>query len=229
MIPTLRVGDTVVFSDTYARFAAGLMSDVGQVLVKITGELDRDLVSAGRAANEPQRLLVQNLRVDAPALIVAANYCHWVSDHLLAEIARIRVADLTMGEQWSAFLGDADHAALFRSERHESLPDTTPPHEPPPFPAALKSLYCARRHWFSGADELKEIDEDRGAGHRRLQRVLVATTETRYARRIESIRETLVEARSAITRNRTGKTDVLVQHVDALSTWATGSQWTRVE
>jgi len=224
VIPTVRVGDTLVFSDTYATFAAGLMSDVGQVLVKITRELDSDLMSAGRAANDPQRVLVQNLRVDAPALIVAANYCHWVSDHILDEIARIRVADLTMGEQWTAFLGDADHAALFRSERHEALPDTTPPHEPPPFPAALTTLYRARRHWFSVADELTEIDEDRGADrHRRLQRGLVATTETRYARRIESIRETLAEARSAIVRNRTGKTDVLVQHVDALSSWAAGS------
>ncbi|OKH70268.1 hypothetical protein EB74_28105 [Mycobacterium sp. SWH-M5] len=219
------MGDTLVFSDTYARFAAGLMSDVAQGLVKITRELDRDVMSAGFAANDPQRVLVQDLRVDAPALIVAANYCHWVSDHILDEIARIRVADLTVGEQWTAFLGDADHAALFRSERHEALPDTTPPHEPPPFPAALKSLYCARRHWFSGADELKEIDEDRGAGrHRRLQRVLVATTETRYAQRIESIRETLAEAKSAIFRNRTDKTNVLVQHVDALSMWAAGSQ-----
>ncbi|SIN56540.1 MULTISPECIES: hypothetical protein [Mycobacteriaceae] len=224
MIPTVRVGDTLVFSDTYARFAAGLMSDAGHELVKITRELDRDLMSAGRAANDPQRFLVQDLQVDAPALIVAANYCHWVSDHILDEIARIRVADLTMGEQWTAFLGDADHAALFRSERHEALPDTTPPHEPPPFPAALKTLYRARRHWFSVADELKEIDEERGEDrHRRLQRVLAVTTETRYARRIESIRETLAEARSAIVRNRTGKTDVLVQHVDALSTWAAGS------
>lgn len=225
MIPTLRVGDILVFSDTYARFAAGLMSDVGQVLVKITGELDRDLMSAGRAANDPQRLLVQNLRVDAPALIIAANYCHWVSDHIVDEIGRIRVADLTMGEQWTAFLGDADDAALFRSERHEALPDSTPPHEPPPFPAALRSLCCARRHWFNGGDEFVEIDEGRGAGRqRRLQRVLVATTETRYARRIESIQETLAEARSAIVRNRTGKTDVLVQHVDALSKWAAGCQ-----
>lgn len=202
MIPTVRVGDTLVFSDTYARFAAGLMSDAGHELVKITRELDRDLMSAGRAANDPQRVLVQDLLVDAPALIVAANYCHWVSDHILDEIPRIRVADLTMGEQWTAFLGHADYAALFRSERHEALPDTTPPHEPPPFPAALKTLYRARQHWFSVADELKEIDEDQGAGrHRRLQRVLVATTETRYARRIESIRETLAEARSAIVRN----------------------------
>jgi hypothetical protein len=225
VIPTVRVGDTFVFSDTYARFAAGLMSDIGHGLVKITRELDRDLMSAGRAANDPQRVLVQDLQVDGPALIVAANYCHWVSDHILDEIAKIRVADLTMGEQWTAFLGDADHAVLFRSERHEALPDTTPPHEPPPFPAALKTLYHARRHWLSVADELQEIDEDRGAGrHRRLQRVLVATTETRYARRIESIRETLAEARSAIVRNRTGKTDVLVQHVDALSMWAAGSQ-----
>ncbi|MEN4478225.1 hypothetical protein [Mycolicibacterium cosmeticum] len=219
------MGDTLVFSDTYARFAAGLMSDVGQVLVKITRELDSDLMCAGRAANDPQRVLVQNLGVDAPALIVAANYCHWVSDHILDEIARIRVADLTMGEQWTAFLGDADHAALFRSERREALPDTTPPHEPPPFPAALKTLYRARRHWFNVADVPEEIDEDRGLDrHRRLQRVLAATTETRYARRIESIRETLAEARSAIVRNRTGKTDVLVQHVDTLSTWAAGSR-----
>jgi len=219
------VGDTFVFSDTYARFAAALMSDVGQELVKISRDLDGDLMSAGRAANDPQRVLVQDLRVDAPALIVAANYCHWVSDHILEEIARIRVADLTMGEQWTAVLGDADHAALFRSERHEALPDTTPRHKPPPFPAALKTLYRARRHWFSVTDELKEIDEDRGAGrHRRLQRVLVATTETRYARRIESIRETLAEAPSAIVRNRTGKTDVLVQHVYALSAWAAGSR-----
>ena len=58
MIPTVRVGDTLVFSDTYATFAAGLMSDVGQVLVKITRELDSDLMSAGRAANDPQRVLV---------------------------------------------------------------------------------------------------------------------------------------------------------------------------
>ncbi len=52
MIPTVRVGDTLVFSDTYATFAAGLMSDVGQVLVKITRELDSDLMSA--LASRPQ-------------------------------------------------------------------------------------------------------------------------------------------------------------------------------
>lgn len=224
MIPTVAVGDTV-FSDTYARFAAALLGDVGRGLMKITSDLDMDLMSAGRGSDDAQRVLVQRFMIDVPALIVAANYCHWVSDHVLDEIARIRVADMRIGEQWTAFLGDADHATLFRSEQHETLPDTAPAPDPPPFPAALQCLDRARRHWFCLAEKLKEIDEDRRAGqHDRSNQVLVATTENRYARRIESIRETLAEARSAIARNRTGKTDVLVQHVDALSAWAAGSQ-----
>lgn len=223
MIPTVAVGDTV-FSDTYARFAAGLMGDIGRALVRITSELDLDLRCAGPGADDSQRVLVHTLLLDVPALIVAANYCHWVSDHVLDEMARIHNADMGIGEDFATFCGDADGATLFRFEQHEALPDRTPPHEAPSFPAALQHLHRARRHWFNLADKIDDIDKDRRAGrHDRLAQVLVATTEDRYARRLESIRETLAEGRSAMVRNRTGKTEVLVQHVDALSAWAAGA------
>lgn len=72
---------------------------------------------------------------------------------------------------------------------------------------------------------MHEIDEDRRAGRReRFYQGLAEMTEDRYARRLEAVRETLAEARNAIVRNRTDKTEVLVQHVDALSMWAAGSQ-----
>ncbi len=223
MIPTVAVGDTV-FSDTYARFAAGLLGDVGHGLVKITSELDRDLTCAGRGADDAQRVLVQLLLVDVPALIVAANYCHWVSDHVLDEIARLHVADMRIGEQWADASGDADGAALFRLEQHETVPDA-PPWEPPPFPAALRHLHRARRLERSVEEKFTEINEDQRAGrHDHFRQGLADTTEDWYARRLGRIHETLAEARSAIIRNRTDKTGVLVQHVDALSTWAAGSQ-----
>ena len=223
MIPTVAVGDTV-FSDTYARFAAGLLGDVGHGLVKITSELDRDLMCAGRGADDVQRVLVQVLSVDVPALIVAANYCHWVSDHVLDEIVRIHVADMRIGEQWADASGDADGAALCRVEQHETVPDA-PPWEPPPFPAALQQLHRARRLECSVDEKFVDIDEDRRAGsHDRVTQGLADTTEDWYARRLGRIQETLAEARSAVVRNRTDKTGVLAQHVDALSTWATGPQ-----
>lgn len=223
MIPRVTVGDTV-FSDTYATFAAGLLGDVGHGLVKITSELDRDLMCAGRGADDAQHALVQRLLVDVPALIIAANYCHWVSDHVLDEIVRLRIADMRIGEQWANASGDADGAALFRLEQHETVPDA-PPWEPPPFPTALQQLHRARRLDCSVDEKFEEINEDRRAGqHDRVSQGLADTTEDWYARRLGKIHETLAEARSAIVRNRTDKTEVLVQHVDALSTWAAGAQ-----
>ena len=223
MIPTVAVGDTV-FSDTYARFAAALMGDVGRGLVKMTSDLDVDLMSAGRGSDDAQRVLVQRLMLDAPAMIVAAGYCHWVSDHVLDEIARIHHADMLIGEKWATVSGDADGATLFRHEQRETMPDP-PPWEPPPFPAALQHVYRARRLGCSVDEKFTKIEEDRLAGrYDRFRRGVADVTEDRYARRLEGIHETLAEAKSAMVRNRTDKTNVLVQHVDALSMWAAGSQ-----
>lgn len=103
----MAVGDTV-FSDTYARFAAALMGDVGSALSRITGSFDIDSMPAGRRADDPGLALVRGLLVDVPALTGAANYCHWVGDYILDEIARIHFADMRIGENWAGFLGDAD-------------------------------------------------------------------------------------------------------------------------
>lgn len=223
MIPTVAVGDTV-FSDTYARFAAALLGDVGRGLMKMTGDMDMDLMSAGRDSDDAERVLVQRFMVDVPAMTAAANYCHWVSDHVLDEIARIHHADMRIGEQWATASGDADGAALFRLERRETLPDP-PPWEPPPFPAALQHVHRARRLGCSVDEKFKEINEDRRAGrHDRFRQGLADATEDRYARRLGGVHETLVEASSAIVRNRTDKTNVLIEHVDALSRWAVGTQ-----
>ena len=68
VIPSFKCDD-VIFSDTYAKFAADLMADVSRELLAITTKLDRHLEFNRRGDREYLR--AQALSVDKPLLVSA--------------------------------------------------------------------------------------------------------------------------------------------------------------
>jgi hypothetical protein len=236
MIPSFVLGD-IVFSDTYARLAAELLGDVSDALVRVTSRWDVVLELKSHRPEDLDYVLVQRLSVDAAAMVAAANYCHWIRDHVLYEVAEFRNADACNGQRFAAVVGDVDHATLYQVEQQEVVraAGETPLLDPPTFPPALQQIHRARRLAVSVAQKFDEIDEDlrvildidedlRTARRRLFEQGSVEIDEHWYAERFEEIRETLAEATGAVMRSRTPKTDVLVQHLNALCTWVTGSE-----
>ncbi len=204
IIPRLMIGE-LVYSDTAARYAADLLRDVAGTLVEISGRLGDRAAYADRDVE--CRALADLLVVDMPALLAAADYCLWLRDHVLHEMAALCGVDLRVAEMY----GDADQVVLYRMQQ-EPLP-ADPSRDPPASLVPLKQIIerCRR-------DIPDEADRCLGVGESMVEVVV-----SEYALRLEWMRESLAEARTALGRNRSGRSAALVSHVDGLSRWLASS------
>ena len=211
MIPSFKCDD-VIFSDTYAKFAADLMADVSRELLAITTKLDWDLEF--NRPGDREYLRAQALSVDKPLLVSAASYCQWISEHLRYEVTQWRQADLRIGEGYAA--DDPDKAALYRLEQEE-VKCLEPMPDAPAFPAALQEIH--RTRLLTSSERAKKYAEIEAGRHGRADQALIDLSDDAYAHRLALIRETLDAAANAMSRNKTKKTDVLHRHVSAVAAW----------
>ena len=202
MIPRILVGD-LRYSDTAARYAADLIDDVARTLVQIGGWLGDRAAERRHPAvlHDDAAALADVLVVDMPALLAGADYCLWLRDHVLYEIAALCAAD-ARGAEHCCF-DDPDRAVLRRMEQ-EPLP-AKPPCDPPARLVPLEHI----------VDRCRRCITDDGP----TPTALVDVITSGYARRLEWIRENLTEARTVLSRNTSQKTPVLVSHLNALSYW----------
>jgi len=154
MIPTLRyiggAGKNVTFYATHTRFAAGLLADASCELLRISEWIACDfdwytrLSASERDDDRTRGWMVKawdrgaSARVDSPALIAAAGYSQWLSDHLMSEIVSWRKADLRCVEGYVSH--KPDELALVRMQAQEIDEPPKPSVTAPPFPAALKRV-----------------------------------------------------------------------------------------
>jgi hypothetical protein len=215
VIPSFQLDD-IVFSDTYARFAADLLADVRRSLLTITTRLDWSLRDNGPGSPSYRRAEV--LSVDKPALVAAAAYAQWIGDHVAYEVAQWRDHDMRRAEL--AVCDEPDKVALYRHER-DDLELVSPSFEPPMFPDALQAIHRTRELEMSVAAKLERIEADRLAGRSDLvEQGLADMGDHGHARRLNGINETLNEALAAMGRNETKKSACLRAHAEALTAWA---------
>ncbi|WP_293002556.1 hypothetical protein [Mycobacterium sp.] len=214
MIPSFRCDD-IVFSDTYAKFAADLMADVSRELLTITTRLDWDVKFSRPGDRKYER--AQALSVDKPLLVSAARYCQWISEHVRYEVTQWRLVDLRIGEGYS--FADPDKAALYRLEQQE-VNCLAPVPDAPAFPGALQEIHRARL--LTGSERAKKCAEIEAGRHGCADQTVIDLRDDAYAHRLAMIRETINTAVNAMSRNKTKKTDLLRGHVTAVAAWLGG-------
>ena len=212
VIPSFKCDD-VIFSDTYAKFAADLMADVSRELLAITTKLDKALEFS--RPGDRDYLRAQALLVDKPLLVSGARYCQWISEHVRYEVTQWRLTDLRIGEGYAA-LDDPDKAALYRLEQHE-VKRLAPVPDAPAFPGALQEIH--RTRLLTSSERAKRRAEIETGRHGRCDQALVDLSDDVFARRLALIRDTINTAANAMSRNKTKKTDVLRGHVTAVAAW----------
>ena len=211
VIPSFKCDD-VIFSDTYAKFAADLMADVSRELLAITTKLGWDLEF--NRPGDREYLRAQALSVDKPLLVSAASYCQWISEHLRYEVTQWRLADLRIGEGYA--FDDPDKAALYRLEQEE-VKRLAPGPDAPAFPGALQEIH--RTRLLTSSERSKKSAEIEAGRHGRADQAVTDLSDDVLARRLASIRETINTAANAMSRNKTKKTDLLRGHVTAVAAW----------
>jgi len=211
VIPSFKCDD-VIFSDTYAKFAADLIADVSRELLAITRRLDWD-VKFSRPGDQ-KYLRAKTLSVDKPLLISAACYCQWISEHLRYEVTQWRLADLRIGEGYA--FDDPDKAALYRLEQQE-VKRLAPMPDAPAFPGALQQIH--RTHLLTISEHAEKNAEIEAVGDGGAYQAVIDLSDDAYARRLALIRETVNTAANAMSRNKTKKTDLLRGHVTAMAMW----------
>jgi hypothetical protein len=211
VIPSFKCDD-VIFSDTYAKFAADLMADVSRELLAITTKLDQALEFS--RPGDRDYLRAQALLVDKPLLVSGARYCQWISEHLRYEVTQWRLADLRIGGGYA--FDDPDKAALYRLEQQE-VERVAPMPDAPSFPGALQEIQRTRLLASSErAGKCAEIEAGRDGS---ADQAVIDLSDDAFAHRLALIRETINTAANAMSRNKTKKTDLLRGHVTAMAVW----------
>ena len=211
VIPSFKCDD-VIFSDTYAKFAADLMADVSRELLAITAKLDQDLELSRPGDREHLRALA--LSVDKPLLVAAASYCQWISEHLRYEVAQWRLTDLRIGEGYA--FDDPDRAALYRLEQQE-VKRLAPMPDAPASPGALQEIH--RTRLLTSSERAKKCAEIEAGRDGSADQAVMDLSDDVFAHRLALIRETINTAANAMSRNKTKKTDLLRGHVTAVAAW----------
>lgn len=156
-----------VFRSTHAGFAAELLEDCRTELLRVTSTLDGYIDLARHLNSSTSAAIVSCAPGNRDALVAAAGYAQWISDHIRQQGAQWQRADSAAAAGYMA--NDRDQRLLQgMRDREEFCGDTIAPSPtPPPGPGVLENIeslsdrrrllhareLCAEALWAAGKSD----------------------------------------------------------------------------